>query len=249
MRKLVASAVLLAVAAAASLAAPPEAPAVIKAKPGQLVRIPIKSDAEVCYLKNFGDSDAFFGELVSPKGYRHFVFQPPSLEPDGSYKGKAQYVLGFWTKGEGEGVATTIEVDGQGVKPVVPPKPVDPVVPPGPPLADAPIKADGLHVLVVYDPKTLSSMSEEQKAALFSTDVRGYLNEKCPQRAENGYLGWNMWPDGADVSGATKLWQDAYARKRGSLPWIIVSNGKTGAEQQAPQTKDAMLALLKQYGG
>lgn len=231
-------------AAAATLAAPPQAPESLTVQAGQMVRVAVKGD-KVGYLKAFRDEDAFFDELTQKNGERRFVFQ--SQKP-------GVYVLGFFTVGEDGGVATVITV----LKPVPPTPPPAPAPPPAPepspkvdpaPPADVPIAADGLHVLVVYDAKTLSTLSEEQKAAIYGTDVRDYLRAHCPLTATNGQRGWQMWPDNADASGAPKLWRDAYARPRKSLPWIIVSNGRAGYEGPLPATAADTLSLLKKFGG
>jgi hypothetical protein len=111
------------------LAAPPDVPRDLKVKPGQLVRVTVKGDAVIGTLKNFTDEEAFFGELVSPKGSRQFVFQAPVAQYDKDGKPlpqRATYVLGWWTKGEIEGSSTTITVDtanGDTLPPVPDPKP------------------------------------------------------------------------------------------------------------------------------
>ena len=130
----------------AAFAAPPEVPAEVSARPGQLIRVVAKSDAEIGTLKNFKDDDAFFDELVSKPGQRRFVFQ--SDKP-------GVYVIGFWSKGETEGAACTITVGDPGT---VPPKPGDPKPPVNPPTPA------GYFFLIVRpdgpaDPKFTAAMS------------------------------------------------------------------------------------------
>jgi hypothetical protein len=122
--------VLASLVASAALAAPPDVPDKLVAEPGQLVRIVVKAD-DVGVLKNFTDSEAFWGELVGPKGERHYVFQAPAKNP------RHQYVVGWWRKGETEGTSTTITVGA------VPPGPT----PPDPPTPPTP-KPDGALGLV-----------------------------------------------------------------------------------------------------
>jgi hypothetical protein len=93
----------VAVASLSALGAPPDVPAEVKTKPGKLVRIVVKTDAEIGIARNFKDEEAFFGELVSPKGTRVFIFQAPDEAT------KSAYVISWWTKGETEGVMTTID--------------------------------------------------------------------------------------------------------------------------------------------
>ncbi len=108
-------------AAVAAAAAPPEVPKTLTAKNGKLLRVVVKTDAEIGTAKNFGEEQAFWGELIAPKGERHFVFQGPTdNETD------LAFVVAWWTVGEKEGVTTTITVPG--VK-----KPTPPVTDPGKP--------------------------------------------------------------------------------------------------------------------
>jgi hypothetical protein len=134
--------VLLLLVASVACAAPPDAPEHLKVKPGQLVRITVKADeGKLATAKNFTDSEAFWGELVGPKGQRQFVFQAPQVEygKDGKpLPYRAQYSLAWLTVGELDGVMTTITVEGGAgspppiVPPIVPPK-EDPKDPPPPP--------------------------------------------------------------------------------------------------------------------
>lgn len=169
--KKLASLVLLLLAGSIGYSSPPEVPATLSADPGQLVRIVVKTPVDdkgvvldFGYLKNFGDSDAFWGELVSPvKGERHFVFQAPTKNP------KSQYVLGFFTKGEVTGNTTTIIV--------VPPDPT-PYVPPGPNPPNPPVpnpQGVGAFVIVVVDENSPTQAQEKvaQGVTLSALKVAG----------------------------------------------------------------------------
>jgi hypothetical protein len=131
--------------------------------------------------------------------------------------------------------------------PTPPPNPVDPPKP-VPPVDPAPIPAAGLHVLVVYDALKLTTLTTEQQGAIYGKDVRDYLRAVCPKGEDGVTAEWRMWPVDVDASGESKLWRDALARPRKSLPWIVVSNGKTGFEGPLPGNAAEMLALLKKYG-
>ncbi len=50
-----------------------------------------------------------------------------------------------------------------------------------------------------------------------------------------------------DVSSLAAHWQAAMKRPRGSLPWIVVSNGTTGYEGPLPANLDATTALVLKY--
>lgn len=103
-------------AAAAVHSAPPDVPKEVRANPGQPVRVTIKDGADVGYATAFDDADAFFDELAARPGQRRFVFQTNT---------PGRYVVVFWTKGETEGVRTTIIV-GDPVPVPVPPGPMPP---------------------------------------------------------------------------------------------------------------------------
>lgn len=115
------------------------------------------------------------------------------------------------------------------------------------PADEAPIKADGLHVLVVYESADLATYSASLQQSIYSKSVRDYLNSKCPK--VGGTAEWRMWDKDVDATAESQLWQDALKRAKGKqTPWIIVSNGKTGFEGPLPAGGDEMLKLLQKYG-
>lgn len=133
--------------------------------------------------------------------------------------------------------------------PPIPPGPgPGPDPSPGPTPVPAPIPLDGLRVLLVYDPKTQTTLPASQNSVLFGADVRGYLNAKTAL-GKSGFREWRLWPVGTDNTGEADHWQKAMARERKSLPWILISNGKTGYEGPLPGTVEETLKLLKTYGG
>lgn len=122
--------------------------------------------------------------------------------------------------------------------------------PPAPkpkPTDDAPIKAEGLHVLVVYESADLATYSASLQQSIYSKSVRDYLNATCPK--VDGTAQWRMWDKDVDATAESQLWQDALKRAKGKqTPWIIVSNGKTGFEGPLPAGAGEMLKLLQKYG-
>ena len=115
----------------------------------------------------------------------------------------------------------------------------------------APIPADGYRVLIVYDAKQLSSLPKDQLNAMYSGDVRLFLNANCAAGPDGKTKEWRIWDVNENVSAVPKLWQDAHARAKGAkdfkAPWIIVSNGTTGFEGPLPANTDDLLTLLKKY--
>ncbi len=111
------------------------------------------------------------------------------------------------------------------------------LTPGGPP----PIALDGLNVLVVEETEARPLLPGGQIAVLQSTAIPNYVEGKG-----GVYRELDQQPSTANLS---KPWQDAMARPRQSLPWILVSNGKSGFEGPLPPTEEATLELVKKYGG
>lgn len=129
-----------------------------------------------------------------------------------------------------------------GPTPPVPPTPVPPT--PGP----APIPADGFRALFVVESADLGRLPRGQAAVLTAQSVRDYLNARCAKDA-NGWPGWRVWDQHVDPSAEAAHWKAAMARPRKSLPWLALSNGKTGWEGPLPATVEETLKLLQQFGG
>lgn len=133
------------------------------------------------------------------------------------------------------------------IPPPVPPEPPKPPTPPAPPPNPAPIPVDGFRSLIVYESADLSKLPAGQLAALYSQQVRDYLTSKCTMGPDGKTKEWRTLDK--DVVADSKLWQDAMARPRKSLPWIVLSDGKTGFEGPLPATEADLMTLLKKYGG
>lgn len=139
----------------------------------------------------------------------------------------------------------SVEVGKQPTPPgPTPPGPTPPTPDPDNP---APIPADGFRVLIVYESADLSKLPANQQSALFSRKVRDYLDSKCVQDGQT--KAWRVWDKDIDVVAESRLWQDAMKREKKTLPWIIISNGKTGFEGPLPENADKTLELLKKFGG
>lgn len=155
------------------------------------------------------------------------------------------YTLYAWTcKGDVlSEVATCVITAGE---PTPGPTP-DPGPNPGPdPFGST---AGGLKVLVVLETADAGKLPKEQLTALQSQDTLGYLNSHCATDADGKTRCWRIWDKDVNPANEATMWQKAFARPRKSLPWVIVSNGRAWTEQSLPKDKDALLALLKKYGG
>lgn len=116
-----------------------------------------------------------------------------------------------------------------------------PVPPPPPPPDPPPIPVAGLRVLIVYE-------SAEKKTWSLPKSVADYLNAKCVKAGNQPE--WRLLDKDTPMGGESKIWQDAMARKRDTIPWVVISDGKTGYEGPWPVDHvEDQLALLRKYGG
>jgi hypothetical protein len=130
-------------------------------------------------------------------------------------------------------------------EPDVEPKPKPPEPKPEP----APIPGDGLRVLVVYESADLSKMPASQVSMLQSKQLLDYLDTNCPIGDDGKLREWRIWDKDVPTSNVSKTWREAMLRPRTSLPWIVISNGKTGFEGPLPKTLPETMDLLKKWGG
>lgn len=121
---------------------------------------------------------------------------------------------------------------------------ISPVI--GPP---APTPDLGLHVGIIEETGERDKLTSGQRAALLSTadgSVRDYCAKHCVQ--VNGAPEFRVVDKDASLDLETESMKRLLSRPHTSLPWLIVSNGKHGAEGPLPQTEEETLALLKRFG-
>ncbi len=105
----------------------------------------------------------------------------------------------------------------------------------------------GMRVLIVeetgakYSPGVTTTLNSAR-----SGDIDAWLDEHCAKE-KTGATANHVWDKDLDVSQQSRFWQNAMARKRDSLPWIIISNGRRGFEGPLPESPEALLELLKKY--
>lgn len=119
--------------------------------------------------------------------------------------------------------------------PIDPPKP--PVDPPKPPLP-----GPGLKVVVIEERADRPKLPPAQARIFGSAAVRTYLNNRAPKSYR--FFDQDDKPGADDPLGSA-----AMARPRTSVPWIIIANESTGFEGKLPADEDAVLELLKKFGG
>lgn len=121
---------------------------------------------------------------------------------------------------------------------------------PGPeptPPSPAPIPVEGFRVLIIYESKNATEYSTGQQDVLFGKKVRDYLKEKCVLGQDGKTREFRIYDKDISLDGESKHWQDAMKRKRDSIPWIIVSNGKSGHEGAMPDSAEDAIALFAKY--
>lgn len=123
--------------------------------------------------------------------------------------------------------------------------------PPDPPMPVKLIGIDGFAVLMVFDVDASGvKATTGQDSFMRSAITRQYLDSKCandPSRAD--WKAHREWKSTADVSAESKVWKDAFGRKRTATPWIVISSPKGSYEGELPKTFEECIALLKKYGG
>lgn len=141
-------------------------------------------------------------------------------------------------------VRQVLVVSGTGPIPPPVPDPDDPVVPdpPGP-------VTDGNRVLIVYESSDLSNLPAAQSVLMTATNVREYLNRKCSKGPDGKTPEFRIWDKDVDTTNVSQTWKDALAMPRSGIPWLMVSNGRTGFSGPLPENEAALMAKLKQYLG
>lgn len=138
------------------------------------------------------------------------------------------------------------DVPGPGPVPPgpVPPKPPDP---PEPRPDPAPIPFQGFRVLIIYE--SGMNLSLTQHSIIYGKTVRDYLQAKCVVGADGKTKEFRIYDKDLDVTGDAYLWQTAMNRGRTkTLPWLIISNGKTGYEGPLPNSVAETMILLRKFG-
>ena len=159
------------------------------------------------------------------------------------------YTLEAWTAlGDvPTGIAECVVIVDDGIDDNDPPAPEpgpEPPVPPKPPTPDTkpPFPTDDLAVLVVYE-KTGAPLPENIYSIVYGKAVREFLDAKA------GKGDWRIYDPQIDVTRDAAKWQAAMSVKRDSLPWVVISNGKTGYSGPIPasMTPAEFQALVSKY--
>lgn len=105
----------------------------------------------------------------------------------------------------------------------------------------APFPADKLSVLVIESSEARDDIPRSQATAIQSTLWRTYVEKAGGQ--------WKALDDQTDITKADPWVKSAMAVKRDSLPWLVISDGRTGVSKPLPQDLDTLLSELQKFGG
>lgn len=173
---------------------------------------------------------------VETKTYKYpFIYD---IQPAKSAKGRVDVTVRPVGGKTADGRKRTIQI-GESLPD---PKPIDP---PAPKPVDPPIADAGLHVLIVYD--DAKGISGDQQAIITGQQVRTWLDTNCVTELDGKTKAYRIFRSTEDASGDMPVWSKAMSRPRSSLPWLIVSNGKTGFEGPLPGTAADFVALASKY--
>lgn len=113
------------------------------------------------------------------------------------------------------------------------PRPIPDVV------VEPPMPGLNFGVLIVESRNERARLSRGQLETLQSAEFRRWL-------ANNG-AEHRIWDENTDISRESEPWQKGMRRPRDSLPWLIVSNERTGFTGPLPPTLEETIALLERF--
>lgn len=131
------------------------------------------------------------------------------------------------------------EIFGPGPTPGPGPLPPDPDPEPTP-TAPFQVPTDGLYVLFVEETTERPKLPPEQLLIFTAAELRQWLDAHAKGQ-------WRLLDQNAPTNNDEKVWQDAMKVPRQSLPWIAISNGKTGYSGPLPPNTKAVIELLDKY--
>lgn len=109
------------------------------------------------------------------------------------------------------------------------------------PFNPPPIPGEKLMVLLVEESEDRDDIGPAKTAALMSTEVRSYVKSKQGK--------FRLLDDDVPLDKEAEWVKAGMANERASVPWLVVSNGKSGASEPLPADEQALLARVKEFGG
>lgn len=117
--------------------------------------------------------------------------------------------------------------------------------PPTPPTpTDWPTTAPGLRVLIVFEEMERQKLTSGQRSLIDGAPIRDWLDTKCVQ--DGTVKAWRIFDQNQGLQGAEKHWQQMMARKRASVPWVVICNyPKAYHESALPASVDEFKAIVQ----
>lgn len=131
--------------------------------------------------------------------------------------------------------------------PVVVDPPVDPVGPVEPDGTPIAVSQPGLRVLIIEetDAPSRAALNAGQRAIILGTAANSFRTfASKTAKAELVCADKD-----ADFSRLPAVWVELVKRPRKSVPWLTITNGKTGYEGPLPGDPTEAIAILKRVGG
>lgn len=116
----------------------------------------------------------------------------------------------------------------------------DPVV-----VNPSPIKAAGLHILIVEETADRGKLPVSQVTQIAGLKLLLWAKEHC--KDVDGQPAIRRWDKDIPLEFESKVWRDAMARPRESLPWLLVGDGKMGFEGPLPLKIEDTLKILEGF--
>lgn len=216
----------------------------LEVKTGRLARVEITYDGkDPRYVIVGKDVDSFQEHTSKPNVIVLRIL---------AYEDQKIALIAWCVKGDVSSEPGECLITASGGKPPTPtptPDPKPPTPNPDDPVIAPPIPDAGFRVLILQNTADLTKLPPSQNAILTSGVMRAYLNSHCITGPDGKLKEWRIWDAAGPFDAESQLWQTATKRKRDSVPWIVISNGKTGFEGPLPKTIDETMTLLEKYGG
>lgn len=209
-------------------------PASVTVKVNRLIKVDATSTTPIKWLNLSDDLD-----MIPDSSGKSAILMSPV---PGKYK-----IAVYTADKDGPSEPAYCVVTVEGVAPPVPPGPNPPGPNPPDPVNPAPIAGDGFKVLILEDSTQRAKLPATQLSVIMGSKVREFFKSKCVKGPDGKTPEARIWDPSDDFTGESKAWQDAVKRPRKSLPWIIISNGKTGYEGPLPDTVDKTIELMTKY--
>lgn len=111
------------------------------------------------------------------------------------------------------------------------------------PLVKPPFESDGLRGVVIVDESARNTMTSKQIAAFEGADIRDWTDKNAKE-----FLVLDKDADKASMSKWAKDAWVSYEKSEGKkLPWIVLSNGKTGTSEPYPDNPADAIAMWSKY--